>query len=291
MTRLYIALHFFTLVGCGFFERHHEKDGDGASSLAAIHAGTLDELKGLSDPATGWPSATDCDVTLWAGEARAAGAAVDLDQAEYEPGVVHRRPKATGPCWTPERGDVGSKSTVSRDMLTGYIVGRLAAGEFEALGRLADAGAAAGWQMGLPASQPEVYLGENLKGILCRAISRECGNLPPFYQPVSADYERHIQTVGIVLQGMTTGQGLVDIDGEMLARLRENVDASPADGLFQAALAVYTGDYAPAIKLLTDPAYVCPTYVRGSPNYCLVHKAFAMWLVLKHNGGRDASAQ
>lgn len=279
------------VAGCGYFERHKEKDGPdgGAASLAELHAGVLEELKAVSDPATGWPSATDCDGMLWAGEARAAGAVVDLDHGEYASGVVHRRPKSVGPCWTPEVGDVGSKSTVSRDMLTGYLWGRLSAGELGALERLADRGQEQTWIMGAPLTQPEVYLGENLKGILCRAISRECDSLPPFYPPVTADYERHLQVLGILLQGETTAAGLIDINGAMLERLADNANSNPGDGLFAAAHAIYTGDYAHPITLLTDPDYQCPSYVRGSPNYCLVHKAFAMWLVLKHHGESNAS--
>jgi hypothetical protein len=178
-------------------------------------------------------------------------------------------------------------------MLTGYIWARWAAEEMKALERLADYGLAHSWQMGEPASQIEVYMGDNLAGILCRMIGRKCSVLPAAYFPVTADYERHLQVLGILLQGETTlgALAVLDIDGVMLDRLKENAAAFPKDGLFAGALAIYTGDYTRAIELLTNPAYECPTYVRGSANYCLVHKAFAMWLVLKHHGGSDASAQ
>ncbi len=285
------------VVACGRDgEEHDEKPGEPSAvvGLKERHAEWLDELEAASDPASGWPSAEDCDGTLWAGLAKAAGKTVALEQAEHAPGEVHRRPT---PCWTPELGDVGARTTVSRDMLTGYLWGWWATREVAPLQRLADYGAANDWRMGLPRDANQVELRDNLKGALCRAVRvltsgidyrRECSAAPTAYLPVFEDYERHIQVLGILLQGeIDAGQvvaPLVSIDGAMLDRLKEHAAAGPRDALFAAALGVYTGDYAPATALLLDDAYVCPSYVRGAPTYCLVHKAFAASIVLKNHG-------
>ena len=202
------------------------------------------------------------------------------------------------PCWTPEQGDIGSKSTVSKDMMTGYMWGWLAVGQAPPLQRLADYGVANDWVMGLPTSRPqEVELGDNLTGALCRAIyvltdgadnRSHCRGKTSVYLPVFQDYERHVQTLGILLQGeVDAGRPFValDIDGEMLKRLKENVDYDASDALFQAALGVYTGDYDTATRLLLDQGYQCPSYVRGAASYCAVHKAFAAYIILKHTGG------
>lgn len=313
MTRLFIVL--VTCIACGHGKPHEEVNGQPSAveTLRERHATWLQELRGASAEDSGWPSVSDCDGTLWAGLAKAAGASVVLELAEYEPGVIHRRPT---PCWTPTSGDVGSKSTVSRDMMTGYLWGwwSQGAGGLPALERLADYGAANGWVMGLPKDRPfDVELGDNLKGVLCRAIQglrgqadirRECGSAPSVYLPVAADYARHVQVLGILLQGETdhllhSGDALpadpgrheeepplelTAIDDGMLKRLHENAEAEPADALFQGALGIYTGDYAEGVRLLGDDAYQCPSYVRGAPAYCLVHKAFAAWVILKHHG-------
>lgn len=295
----FFIVSVFAVAACGYFERHGEVDGKGPlEELAAAHAGWLRELAAASDPATGWPSTEDCDATLWAGLAAAAGGPVHLEAAEHEPGVIHRRPAR--PCWTVADGDVGSRSTVSRDMLTGYLWGVWRAGALPAAVRLADYGQAHAWVMGLPESRPfEVELGQNLRGLLCRMIerlshggdARACRLEAAVYLPVGKDFEHHLQVLGIALGGevdvgvpaASPGLRLLDVNGQMLARLKEAASDDPDDALFQAALGVYTGDYDRALALLGDPAYVCPSYVRGAPTYCLVHKAFAAALVLRHH--------
>lgn len=302
------------LSGCGVFETHKEKDGEPSAveSLRERHAAWLSELAAVSAEDSGWPSVSDCDSLLWAGLAKASGAKVMLELAEHSPGVLHRRPV---PCWTPEAGDQGSKSTISRDMLTGYLWGQWATGDVAALQRLADYGSANEWIMGMPWPEQasRVEMGDNLKGVLCRAIRaltngaderKVCGSAMPLYLPVFQDYERHIQTLGILLQGevdraLRAGDAtapepdshpekpleLTAIDGEMLKRLQEHVEAYPADALFQAALARYSGQYGEAIRLLEDDGYQAPSYVRGSDVYPLVHKAFAASVILKHHAG------
>ncbi len=300
------------VAGCGLFETYPEKDGvEPMDQLRLRYQEQKEALGAASDPATGWPSSTDCDGTLWAGLACAGGAPVNVELAEYAPGIVHRRPVSVGACWTPEAGDLGSKSTVSQDMLTGYVWCLWRSSNVAATQRLAAAGEArpevvlgqtVGWVLGEPYPQmaEAVVLRPNLIGAVGRMLytfsagadSRSYRNYPALYPPTSIDYAQHLQALGIVLQGeidtATREAGLLalDIDGHMLARLREFAEAHPEDALFQASLGVYTGDYARATELLLDPNYAAPSYVRGaSAAYALVHWLFAADLVLRHNGG------
>ncbi len=285
---------------CGILKLHKEKDVSHSAESDALQARFVKwqgELRQVSDMETGWPSRGDCDGTLWAGLATAAGAGVRLDLAEYAPGVVHRRPFT--PCYpddTDGDGSSDSRSTVSRDMITGYLWGVWARGDLGAAQRLADYGESHQWIMGLPADANEVEMRFNLQGLLCRMVDklsngadfRSCAAKPAIYAfPGEADYERHIMVLGILLQGEVAGGGpsLIDIDGEMLDRIEEATASDPKDALFHAALGVYTGDYDRALELLNDDQYQCPSYVRGADAYCLVHKLFAASIVLKHHKG------
>jgi hypothetical protein len=171
-------------------------------------------------------------------------------------------------------------------MLIGYIWSRWSAKDLGELQRLADYGAAHDWQMGLPASQPEVYLGDNLKGLLCRAIyalsagddARECRKTPAAFFPVPSDYEQHIQVLAILLQGEIEGS-TNKASASLVAALAA---LHPQDGLFQTARGIYFGTFEPAIALMLDPGYDCPPYVRGAPAYCLAHRAFVLKLLLDH---------
>lgn len=277
---------------CGYLERHDEKSAPAGSELDELRALRdlkLAMLRAASDPATGWPSVDDCDGTLWAGLAAAAGAGwVRIDLAEHAPGVIHRRPT---PCWTPEDGDVGSKSTVSNDMLSGYLLAIWRRADLEAARRLADYGEGHDWVMGapFPAMATRVVMSTNLRGLLGSVIYRLSGGadsrdirwLPPVYVAVSEDYERHLQTIGILLAG-ELGHGLaLDVNGTLLERLKENAAAAPDDAFVQAVLARYSGDFEPPFALLLDPAYQCPTYVRGADAYCMVHWLIAAEVVLR----------
>ncbi len=295
-TWFYGSVLIGVLVACGILQKHSETDVSSTPATTVLehrYQEKLAELNAKADQETGWPSATDCDGTLWAGLAAAAGAGVQLQLAEHAPGEIHRRPAT--PCWTDAGGDQGSASTVSRDMMTGYLWGIWARRDLAAAQRLADYGDAHTWIMGEPASDlSRVAMGTNLTGLLCRMVdklsaggdSRKCKNIPEAYFPVSGDYELHIQVLDILLQGeVNGGLKLLDIDGMMLDRLKEAVAENPNDALFQAALGVYTGDFTASTNLLNSDSYVSPTYVRGADNYRLVDWVFAASIVLKHQKG------
>lgn len=275
------------------------KPGTPNEQLLAMYAVKVDKAKTSFDQTTGWPSATDCDATLWAGLAYAAGIdTVQLQLAEYSEGQIHRRPNPS--CWDGE--DHGSPTTVSRDMLNGYMWGMWRANNLDAVRRLARYGETHLWKMGEPLDDGRVVLTGNGIGLIGRMIKRLGGpdkiyrHIPPLFTKVSEDYERQQLALGILLDGEVD----IDVQPELLplgyeypgkynqTGIKESArdllnwlaDESPDDALFQAAAATYSGNYDKAINLLLDENYRCPSYVRGSDNYCLVHWLFAAKLVL-----------
>jgi hypothetical protein len=260
------------------------------------HDDPIDELKSRYDlvlydsinrldPVTGWPGVNDCDGTLWAGLACSVGMPVKIELAEYSPGEIHRRPYKS--CYTREQGDVGSKSTISRDMLTGYMACLIERKDLPALKRLANYGEKNTWIMGEPYDLvSRVFLGNNLIGLLGRSIyklsngdsDRIYRKLPTEYQSVSQDFERHIQVKGILLQSKITGS----ITDQMLSRLKDHVNAYPDDHLFHAALGKFTGDQSKTIQLLSKEN-PCTKYVRGeNPDlYCEINWLQSAKIVLE----------
>lgn len=290
-----------SLIGC---HKHEERSGSSSTDqLRAQFSVKMDELRRTSDEAFGWPSVSDCDGLMWAGLALAAGSQVNLAAAELAPGEMHRRP---APCWTKEGGDVGSKSTISQDMLIGYLWGLWRSHDLSALQRLAAYGEAhevrlgkalVGWVMGqpYPLEAARVFSRLNVVGAVGRMLYGLSGGTddrtyrkePTVFGPVAADFEQHLQVLSILLEGELTGEeakaGLLAINDSMLSRLNDLAASNFDDALFQTALGIYTGDYARAIELLTADTYVLPTYVRGADAYGLVHWLFAAHLVLKHH--------
>jgi hypothetical protein len=288
------------LSACGFFKNHKEKEASTPTSAEKLRD-LFEEKKlvyaSLADAATLWPALDDCDGLLWAGLVCAAGIRADVGLAEYEPGVIHRRPYRA--CWTRADGDLGSKSTVSNDMLLGYLWCGWRSKDLAAMQRLGSYGEKHNFIMGepFPEQAARVVLKPNGQSLLGRIIydlsdhtdQRSYRDIPLVYLPVAEDFERHLQVLGILLGGELSqlgGEtGIVDINGESLARLEENVAGYPGDALFQAALGVYTGDFSAAMSLLEDENYVYPSYVRGAENYKLAHWLFTANLVLERYHG------
>jgi hypothetical protein len=214
------------------------------------------------------------------GEAVAAGIPVNLDLVESAPGLIQRRPT---PCYTEQAGDVGSKSSISNDMLLGYIAGRWAQGNLAALQRLADYGVEHNWVMGAPFPEraAEVVMKPNQYLLMAKAIERlsdgqdrrRFGGFAPKYEPVARDFEQHLQALSISLyRDLFSG-----IDADAQAHIAALVAASPNDALFCAV----AGDLERAAELLLDPAYEYPTYARGAEIYKTIHWLYAARLVLR----------
>jgi hypothetical protein len=129
--------------------------------------------------------------------------------------------------------------------------------------------------MGLPLSRPgEVLLKLNQQSLLGKAIyklssgddKRSYRHIPPVYVSVDADYERHIQALGIALHGeVTEGDPVTtEIEDHMLARLRELVEHEPLNPLYHAILGTYEGDMSQAVELLLRDDLPVPNYARGT---------------------------
>ena len=280
------------LTSCQYVKKHEKKDAAPDSRIEELRADyeqIYAEVESGLDEATGWISLQDCDGLLFNSLAGSLGFPVNISLAEYTPGELHRRPFKA--CWTESEGDVGSKSTISRDMLTGYMRYLWSRKDLAGFQRLADYGEKNDWIMGQPATLvSRVFLSGNLIGILGRAIYtlsngtddryyRRTGYLFP---SVVEDFERHIQTQAMLLQDEIDDGYNLSINQEMLDRLLENAAAYPSDPLFAAALGKFTGDQSKTIELLLSDVRVCPTYARGEkPDvYCKLNWLQAAQIIL-----------
>jgi hypothetical protein len=255
------------LAGCGYFQKQPEASPKGDDGVAALRTKSTEWDDQIE--AADMDALTDCDLALWAGEARAAGALVDQDGFETG-GAIRRNPKQ--PC-TP----------ASRDMVLGYVYGRWVAGDLAALQRVAGYGEAHGWVMSAASAISWIdFIG---RSVLAHAIDVLSGGkdrrsyeaVPIDCFNLGADYEQHLTVVEAML-----GAEVSEITQECAKVLAGYAAASPHDALFQAAAGAYSGDMGPAIDLLLDDAYQCPGYVRGADIYCAVHKAFAARIALLH---------
>lgn len=310
--KLKILLLCFLAVGCAKERKHDESVGNitETKALKDKYEHLKFELQGMVDPDNGWPAPEDCDGLLWAGLTAALGLPVKLTLAEDQPGHWQRNPKKP-PCWSLEAGDQGARATTSPDMMTGLLWAAWRTQDMGLLQRLAGwgetheerlAGILFGWIMGepYPAEASRVVIRQNQYGLVGRMLyilsngadDRSYRHEGTAYVQAPKDYERHIQTLGILLQGEANDgyrqYGVVSIAEHELAVLKANAADHPGDALFQAAYGVYTGDFEQANALLLSDSYQYPSYVRGEPQRPLelVHWLFAAHIVLKYNGGQ-----
>lgn len=271
--RYKLLILLMIITSCGYFHKVASKPAAPLSNLDKLKTKYTEVLAQLGDE---WPSRTDCDALLWAGLSRSAGSHVDLTEAEYAPGDMHRRP-------TPECYPNESASSISGDMLIGYMLGLWHSHDLQALQRLADYGEAHNWVMGEgPISR--TVLRFNDQSLLGRAIwelsehqdDRSYRHFPIIYFPVVEDYEEHLQVLSILLYGEIMGT----IDQDSYTRLSALCTENPKDALMQADCGIYTGNMSIATGLLLDPTYSAPSYVRGAPNYSLVHWLLAARVTL-----------
>lgn len=273
-----IVFSILLTAACGSLHKVNTTPAAPVSDLSRLQEDYAKNRTILGDE---WPSRTDCDALLWAGLAKAAGENTDLSEAEYAPGEMHRRPP-------PECYPDGAASTISGDMLLGYMWGLWRSKDLAALQRLADFGEANNWTMGVGAPS-RVQMRYNDYVILAHMIYtlsngadvRRYHSATPVYFDVTLDYARHLQVLSILLYGEVYGS----IDLPSRTKLKEACDFNPKDALFQAACGLYSGDMSAAVALLIDPAYVAPTYVRGDDAYSNVHWLFAAKIALNHLEG------
>lgn len=253
------------------------------------------------DQATGWPTAKDCDATLWAGLALAAGVeTVKLNFAEYASGEIHRRPNTE--CYPKE-----SNSTVSRDMILGYAFGAWRSRDRSRFDRLVSYGEWHNWVMG-DGSLGETLLTGNLIGLLGRAIEVLDGPkkiyrvIPPIYSRDRTDYVMHLTVLFILLNGeiveklpnknyspavslqYPSERTTTEISKNEKDILRWLSSQDSNDLLFKTAFSLYDGGNMDSSidGLLLENFYV-PPYVRGDKNYRLVHWLFTVKLILSRS--------
>ncbi len=308
----------YGLVGCSYFDAdvpEHSSPSSTETQQLAVRADNVQaEIEAEADQATGWPSASDCDGTLWAGLACAAGVRnVNIDLAELSSGVIGRRPGPHGDCRSDEQIATRSGSSVSNDMFQGFSWCVWRTKRLDLAQRFATAcesrrllqGALPACVIGepYPESLDRVVLrpnGLSIVGKILYALTdhsddRDYRTIPSVYSASGADFERHLAALGIALNGELT-QGELPLAAPelgvgvftMFDVLRRLADADANDWTAQAVLGVYTGDYAPSLKLLLAEPMVCPTYARGTTDadtaiYCKVSWLFAARLVLAHH--------
>lgn len=303
------------LAGCGSDKPHKAVDqGQPLSAVEQLREkreAVMKRYLEISDATTRWPSNTDCDGLAWASLARGGGVDVHIHLAEYSAGEIHRRPAPA--CWNEKEGDVGSKSTVSNDMLVGRMWAAWKDQDLAFLQRLAAFGETNTWVMGKPLSEaPRVVLKPNQIGLLGRMIyalsngsdDRVYRHVFEAYVSVSEDYERHIQALGIGLQGAvyealrrsslgatvatsdesggTQSFSLLDLTDQMMERLRALQVIEPENFLYASLLGIYSGDFTRATELLLTEPLHHPSYARGeTPEaFLLAEWLFASQLVL-----------
>lgn len=257
----------------------------------------VSEAKEKFDKESGWPDAWSCDGTLWAGLARGVGIdIVKIGLAEYQPGQIHRRP--TPDCWT-NGIDLGSKSTISRDMLLGYIFGSWKSGDWPRLQRLASYGGSHDWIMGepWPAAAGEVLMTGNLIGLLGRILCGETdycpdyAKIPAIHSKSDKDYVQHLTVLYILLDGdvdsrardqhISRGTQLTNITQGAKDLLEWHKNQKPDDVLFNGAWHLYEdGDFSETVSMLLDPEMKYPEWTENKENFNITYWLLSTKLVL-----------
>lgn len=287
--RFITAILIITLAGCGRLDEAHPASPASSSLVQPLQTAfntNLAEYKAATAAQDGQPSLTDCDDTVWAGDACLGGAAVTIADLEYpNPGQVQRRPKATGACWQPTGGTQPSASTASRDDVVEYMSCALATKDVGALERLQTYAQANNGYLGQPADAGLTLMTPTLNAVLARSIDRLGGQGGDAGVVIEApgikDYQQHIEVVEVLLSTAANGG---EANGWELGLLKSLTLTDPDDALFAAAEGVYSGDCTTAPQLLLANPVAVPSYVRGDQP-ALFAKAWwlrAAALVLSH---------
>lgn len=296
--RMIIACLLLVLVGCGK-EKKKPKSGEDSrrDQIVSLFNKNLDLAEEIRDPDTGWLT-RDCDAMIWTGKYAAVlpsgRGAVDILAAEFpgSPGRFGRRP--TPNCWNPIDGDVGSKTTWSRDMfIAGLLPWAWKKKEVAPLQRHEEYGRANTWKMGEPLDDGRTLYTPSLVGILYQAIFELGGSdntnrhWPSIYSSGLDDFQAHLQVMDIWFRGEAAeasekpqkpeeGANLttLEVSETMYMRLVEHADREPKCWTYQAMRGIYDGmEHAIDIVLAGDNE--C-SYVRcGGEEAC--HIAERLW--------------
>lgn len=219
----------------------------------------------------GFVGVDTCDSTLFSGLAGAAGASVNLTQAEDpdHPGRWYRRPVAYQECYA----SGASRSTVSRDQLLGVYWWAWRTKDLGALERLWAYGAARNWVMGDDAvGGAHTLLNGNMVRLLADAVyalggeNHQSARLIPYdWSGTPTGFEAHLQVLQVLLAGELNGA----LGDRALAVLQTQAERQPQNPLFQAAYHRYTdGDQSAAITLLLNEAWWPANRLPSSADRC-----------------------
>jgi len=269
------------LLGCGTRGTAKSETSLPVSDLRAAQAETLSQLSGASDPSSGWPSASDCDGALWAGEAAFAGASsVNIALALQPDGRPTREPGHDCP---PPGAPGGASHTTSTDMQLGTILGLYGARDAASLELLQsyteDNGGIVGTPDAVVTDLAYVEMKPGQRSLMAMAVWQLGGSpaepwlhTPIVYGPPQNDSSLHLALLSLAGERELGSFG----EADQLVADSLLVGAS-GDALAQAV----AGNSSTAAALILSPSYSPPSYVRGSlPAYAYVHKLLVLHILL-----------
>lgn len=272
MKKLIFLLSFMVLFSCAE-EKPRKNTTPKIAKLKILYQNRRAEALSLAD-SNGWLVKNSCDGMLWS--AKAGTAFCDQfkpEAAEREPGRFGRRPK---PCWNEIEGDVGSKSTWSRDMLIGGLLPYIIkCKKIALLNRHIDYGRNNHWKMGLPSDESRVYYNPQIIGTLESTKRLLLNNekikspIPLFLPSNLTGYEAHLQIMHIWARLYTE-----EMDFFKKARIKEHFEREPNNPLYAFMKDSLTGNFKHTINLLLDPNNRLSSYVRCDGEPCTL----AEWL-------------
>lgn len=289
---LIICLLLLSITACGGSKKKEQEVAIPANHQRLLnkYIEKLTFLESKKDPASGWIDAQSCDAMLWNGKYACGGGKPNLVASEYaaEPGRFGRRPAPD--CWNPEQGDVGSKTTWSRDMGMGLMAGAWCTKNLAALERHADYGTKKNWKMGEPLDDGRAVYTPSIIGILYQTIFYLGGKdstarvWPSVYSSGLDDFQAHLQMIDIWLRGemsrVDTDLSL-DISKTMYERIQEHSDREPNCAFYSYMRGIYDGSLDKTTDLLIESGDPRCQYVRGGDLVSDVEWLFTAGLTLK----------
>lgn len=242
-------LAFVSLMACGRSSssaRPMHVDSSATPALDSLAAAYRVWLPQVQDD-SGFVDSEHCDSLTFSGLLAAAGADVDLGDAEVRPGEWWRRPINLPECFATG----ASRSTVSRDGLLSVLWAAWSIGGDEgreAVQRLWSYALAHGGRMGDGRlGGADALLNENLWALLAATLDALGGDpgaaraLAPFWGPGAVGFEARLQVDQILLWGELRGW----LPPSGFDALRAQAERQPWNPHFVAAMVVW-GGWAPA---------------------------------------------